>query len=46
VCCDSLVPQATDHHCAGRGDKPLMELAWCEPFFCSNPLALTSILLI
>ena len=46
VCCDSLGPRATSHHFAGRGDKPLMKLAWCEPFFCSNPLALTSVLLI
>jgi len=46
VCCDSLGPQVTSHHFAGRGDKPLMKLAWCEPFFCSNPLALTSVLLI
>ena len=46
VCCDSLVPQVTDHRFAARGDRPLMELAWCAPFFCSNPLALTSVLLI
>jgi hypothetical protein len=46
VCCDSLVPQVTDHRFSARGDRPLMELAWCAPFYCSNPLALTSILLI
>jgi hypothetical protein len=46
VCCDSLVPQATEHRFAARGDRPLMELAWCAPSFCSNPLALTSVLLI
>ena len=44
--CDSLVPPVTDHRFAARGDRPLMELAWCAPFFCSNPLALTSVLLI
>ena len=46
VCYDSLVPQVRDHCFAGRGDKPLMELAWCAQFYCSNPLALTSVLLI
>jgi hypothetical protein len=46
VCCDSLVRQVTDHRFAARGDRPLMELAWCAPFSCSNPLALTSVLLI
>jgi len=46
VCCESLVLQVTDHCFAGRGDPPLMELAWSAPFFCSNPLALTSVLLI
>jgi hypothetical protein len=46
VCCDSLVAEVTDHRFAARGDKPLMVLAWCAPFSCSNPLALTSVLLI
>jgi hypothetical protein len=46
VCCDSLVAESTDHHFFGRGDKPLMVLAWCAPFFSSNPLALTSVLVI
>jgi hypothetical protein len=46
VCCDSLVPHLTDHRFAARGDRPLVELAWCAPFFCSNPLELTSVLLI
>jgi hypothetical protein len=46
VCCDSLVPHVTDHRFSARGDRPLIELAWCAPFYCSNPLALTSILLI
>lgn len=46
VCCDSLVSHLTDHRFAARGARPLIELAWCAPFFCSNPLALTSVLLI
>ncbi len=46
VCCDSLVPHVTDHRFSARGDRPLIELAWCAPFFCSNPLALASVLLI
>jgi hypothetical protein len=44
--CDSLVPQVTGHRFAARGDRPPMELGWSAPFFCSNPLALTSVLLI
>ena len=46
LCCDSLVTRVTDHRFAARGDRPLMVLAWCAPFFCANPLALTSVLLI
>lgn len=46
VCCNSPVPPLTDHRFTARGDRPLMELAWYAPFFCSNPLALTSVLLI
>jgi hypothetical protein len=46
ACCDSLVPPVTKICFSARGDWPLMELAWSAPFFCSNPLALTSILLI
>lgn len=46
ACCDSLVAPVTEIRFAARGDWPLMELAWRAPFFCSNPLALTSILLI
>jgi hypothetical protein len=46
VCCDSLVPRVTDRRFASRGDRPLMELAWCAQFYCSNPLALTSVLVI
>jgi len=46
ACCGSLSAQVTDHRFVTGGDPPLMELAWCAPFFCSNPLALTSVLLI
>lgn len=46
ACCGSLSAQVTDHRFVTGGDPPLMELAWCAPFFCSNPLALSSILLI
>jgi len=46
LCCDSLVTRVTDHRFAARGDRPLMELAWGAPFFCSNSLELTSVLLI
>lgn|GEM_PF-1787654 len=46
VCFESVVPEATNHRFAARGAKPLMELAWCAPFSCSDPLALTSVLLI
>jgi hypothetical protein len=45
-CCDSLVPQVTDQRFAARGAKPTMGLGWSAPFFSSNPLALTSVLLI
>jgi hypothetical protein len=44
--CDSLVPQVTDHRFAARGAKPTLGLGWRAPFFSSNPLALTSVLLI
>lgn len=45
-CYDALVPHAMEHRIAAKGGPPLMKLAWCAPFFCSNPLALTSVLLI
>jgi hypothetical protein len=44
--CDSLIPQVTDHRFAARGARPTLELGWSAPFFSSNPLALTSVLLI
>jgi hypothetical protein len=46
VCLDSLVWQVTDYRLASEENRLLMELACCSPFFCSNPLALTSVLLI
>ncbi len=46
ACGHSLVLQVTDHCFAARGARPLMDLEWCAPFSCSNPLALTSVLLI
>jgi len=46
ACCQPLVPQETDHWFAARGSGSLMQLARSAPFFCSNPLALTSVLLI
>ena len=36
----------TDHRLTARGGRPLMELACCTPFFRSDPLAVTTILLI
>lgn len=41
-----VVAAVTDHRFTGRGDWPLMELAWSAPFFCSSPLSLSSVLLI
>ncbi len=46
ACCDSLVPEVTDRRLASGGDRTLMELGSLSPFFCSNPLELTSVLLI
>jgi hypothetical protein len=46
LCCQPLVPQETGHWFAAKGAGSQMDLAWCAPFFCSNPLALTSVLLI
>ncbi len=45
-CCDSLVPQVVDLRFFTRGNTPLLELAWCSPFYSSTPLALTCVLLI
>jgi hypothetical protein len=44
--CHFLTPEVTNHRFAARGDWPLMALEWCAPFSCSDPLALTSVLLI
>jgi hypothetical protein len=44
--CHYLVAELTDYRFSGRNDKPLVEFAWCAPFFCANPLALSSVLLI
>jgi hypothetical protein len=43
ISCPAIV---TDHRLNARGGRPLMELAWCMPFFRSDPLAVTTILLI
>jgi len=42
----SVVAWADDHCFAAGADKPLTELARCAPFSCSDPLSLTSVLLI
>ena len=43
---EDQVAEADSHLFASRRIAPLMALAWCAPFCCSNPLALTSVLLI
>jgi hypothetical protein len=46
ACLDSFVCQVPDHRFASAENRLLVKLACCSPFFCSNPLALTSVLLI
>ncbi len=46
MCPDYFGCQATDHRFGSEENRLLIELSWCSPFCCTNPLALTSVLLI